>query len=207
MNDNELRPFWFTFCILASKVQSTGQFVDHRVDNDGHFENGKTYSSEFTSILIMAASEFENVAKKIIAVSGKSIRKNANIVSLSETLLNLFPHIGETIVSIPYKAFKPLDCWSVKTDESGKLKVEGLSWWRSYDLIKHQKSQHYKEGNLENCIFSVASLFVLNLYLIQLLSKDLKLLSGKPCEYFSTPYEPPFLVAHSNNQLPDFLKS
>ena len=71
-----------------------------------------------------------------------------------------------------------------------------LKWWFSYNKIKHDKSNYYKLANLENVLYSLAAIFIVeNLRIKELAESDsnadrdcpiapAKLLSGK----FNTRY-------------------
>lgn len=42
---------------------------------------------------------------------------------------------------------------------------ESLSWWDSYNQVKHHRAEHYESANLKVALFLIAALFVTDAYL------------------------------------------
>ncbi len=56
---------------------------------------------------------------------------------------------------------EPFRNWKV-TD-----KVLGLDWWMAHNESKHDGYRAFRQCNLKNCVNAIASLIILNLYLVQ----------------------------------------
>lgn len=93
MTESNIKENWYYFRSLANQLQQTEQFVDHSVNKRNKMLNGFTFSNEFAKILMLAASEFEVIAKALCKESGLDIRDNDNIVMLSKKILGKYPNI------------------------------------------------------------------------------------------------------------------
>lgn len=208
MTDSDIKFSWYYFCSLASQLKQTEQFVDHSVGVDGALANGKTYSNEFAKILMLAASEFEVIAKALCAESGITLRWNANIITITNGVKQAYPNIGETLVSTPYQSLKPLSNWRIETpSESRRSQLVGLDWWNEHNNVKHDRRVSFASANLENCVWSMASLMVLELYLSQRVLGNLDVISRIRNDYFSCGYGFSYLIATPQVTLPDFPRS
>ena len=89
--------------------------------------------------------------------------------------------------------------WSVDADN----RVIGLDWWRAYNSLKHNEVDSYKNATLENAVLSLASLYIVDLYLMYELCGSLSLAYYYPPVYFRSKY-----TAHTVNSgegsLPDY---
>ena len=93
----------------------------------------------------------------------------------------------------------PLDKWTVVSD-----KVEGINWWSDYNVIKHNRNSNFVSANLKNCVISMASLMVLELYLSQAVLRNLDAITSIGCCYFDCDYGLAYIVSNPGNKLPDF---
>ena len=208
MKESDIKHNWYYFCSLASQLDETEQFVDHSIDNKGNIVNGKTFSNEFAKLLMLSSSEFEVISKSLCIESGAKVAKNANIRTISKTLLKFYPRIGETAISTPYTTITPLKDWKIiqiqnkngKTDEI----VYGLSWWTPHNLIKHERNKHFELANLQNCVDSLASLMVLELYLSYVVLGNIDKIKAIGCKYFYCEYGLEKLMVNPGHVLPDF---
>ena len=81
-----------------------------------------------------------------------------NINKYREILTHKFPGLPEVEVAIPKHliSFKPwLDWLENRTPE----------WWNCYNKVKHERSQYFREANLENVLLATAGLCVFVSYL------------------------------------------
>ena len=136
MDQTEFLQHWNYFCSLASKLDSTRDYVYHGLKDDGHGEpimiHGNVYSDIFKQIIILSASEFEVVSKVLCGLCGETSK---NIVEISRALLQHFPKIIKTEIITAYYLAEPMKDWRI---ESGN-KVIGLEWWKAYNSLKHNE--------------------------------------------------------------------
>lgn len=204
MIEEEMRSNWYYFCSLSEQLYKTAQYVDHSVDGNNNMFNGNAFSYEFVKLIMLSSSEFEVMARKICNESGITIRKNANIIAISKALLGRYPQIGKTTIVTPYMKLQPLIGWHV--GRSGKKELLcGLNWWGIHNELKHERKDSFKKGTLNNCIESMASLMVLELYLDRI--TGLGVLEKVECEYFQNMYAPSHLITESGPPLPDFART
>ncbi|MDD4883690.1 hypothetical protein [Sulfuricurvum sp.] len=148
---------WSFFLSLESDLIDTTKYV--------HFseENFKTFSSQYSKIILTSASEFESVAKIFIRVLD-SEKKSGNIGEIKKSLLSEFPNIHKNIVTIARYGIeiRPFDNW----ENEGKL-----TWWDAYINIKHDRNKNFQEANLENALNALSALLVLNVYYYRYLYK------------------------------------
>ena len=81
--------------------------------------------------------------------------------------------------------------------------VDGIQWWDDYSNIKHQTFWKFNLTTLKNAVDALASLMVLELYLMQINLGDLMMSLNIESEYFSNEYAGAILCSKGNN-LPDF---
>ena len=208
MKESDIKHNWYYFRSLASQLAETEQFVDHSINDQGIIINGNTFSNEFAKLLMLSSSEFEVISKSLCIESGIKVAKNVNIVTISKALLNLYPLIGETAISTPYKTIKPLKDWKIiqKQTKNGKNKekLDGLSWWTPHNLIKHDRNNNFELANLQNCVDSLASLMVLELYLSYTVLGNIDKIKDIGCKYFDCEYGLENLMVNPGRLLPDF---
>ena len=214
MNNSEINYHWVYFKTLCSRLETTQSYVSHQIKFDNELTQKDVFSSEFEQIIILASIEFENVSKLICkTIKPDFDMKWANIKKITETILSRYPHIKETEIFSPFQVLKPLENWIIENEtnpETGKInkKVKGVTWWETYDDLKHQGYSVFEKANLKNAVDSLAALMVLELYYMKITLDDLSIAGSNPCEYFQTKY-----VSGGNglffelDPLPDFAKS
>ncbi|MCD8396006.1 MAG: hypothetical protein LUD12_02250 [Lachnospiraceae bacterium] len=212
MTEKEVLHYWNYFCSLTRRLQNTTQYVDHRADNNGNLKNGNVCSFEFQQIITLAAIEFENVSKIIcLEIDPDFNYKSSSIKNITKKILKEYPLITETEIDSDYQMLKPLEGWHIgkdKKDEEGKEgkdKVFGLEWWNDNTDLKHQAFIRFDSATLKNAVSSVASLMVMELYLMQIMLKTLVMAIDKKCDYFVCNYAGNILYT-GGEQLPDFQK-
>lgn len=198
MTEDDIKKNWNYFKSLAKQFQQTEQFVDHAMDSTGKLMNGKTFSNEFAKLLLLSASEFEVIAKALCTESGTSISNKANIKEISKTILSLYPNIINTKIDTPYQIIKPLAKWSATKPDFG------IPWWNAYNKIKHDRTNNFEAANLNNCLESLSSLMILELYLSQKVLGNLDVITPINCDYFDCEYGKSVLAINPGKKLPDF---
>lgn len=81
--------------------------------------------------------------------------------------------------------------------------IAGIPWWNAYDDLKHRSTDVFESATLENAVLSVASLYVINLYFMQIVIGNVDLVAGRPAMYFRNPYTTSLLATHVG-MLPEF---
>lgn len=143
-------PHWLYFIALEKELIESIPYVEI---GDG---NEKAFSTEYGKILFAACSEID-VLGKLICKRVISSSKADNIDEYSDEILVVYSKICSVEISVPrYEILlKPWNGWS---------RGNSPAWWTAYNKVKHERNMHYKKGNQENAIASLAGLFVLLMY-------------------------------------------
>ena len=204
MNENKYIQHWNYFCSITKQLESTIDYVYPGISTDNEEEikliHGDVYSNAFKQIILLASAEFEVLARNLCGTLDKSER---NIVEISQSILEKYPKLIETEVITMFWVGRPLKDWSVNLNSKNDKKVFGIDWWDAYIDMKHDKTDSFKKATLKNAVFSVASLFIIHLYLMNNQLEGLGLLNAYPPAYFKCKYEPEFVFA-AEGKLPDF---
>lgn len=199
MTKNEAYSSWLYFCSLVNRFENTIHYVDHSVDSNGELHNKNVFSNEFYTILFLSCSEFEVVSKCICVESGIIVTNNANIVELSDKILQKYPNIVQTEIESLYHTLLPLKDWKVINKQ-----VQGLKWWKAYGNLKHNRYNHFDEASLENCLYSLASLMILELYLQKIVCGNTDNTRNRMINYFTHKYSYAYMITEGGTRLPDF---
>ncbi|MBP6281805.1 MAG: hypothetical protein KA384_07145 [Leptotrichiaceae bacterium] len=149
-----LNNFWEYYCILEN------EFIDLRRYVELSQENFSTYSQEINKQLLSIGVEFENVCRHL---SGK-FDKKYNVCDFTTWASEIDGGIAH--VEIKLKSckeliiLKPFGSWI-----DGKY--ANSSWWKAYNLLKHNKIKNYKEGNLKNLTDALAALYFAEMYYVK----------------------------------------
>ena len=136
---------WNYFLAIEHDMLKTARYVEICKDNL------KTYSVEYTKIILAAASEVDVLLKQIyLALGGDKERPNFGDYyhAIKEKLPAFFL---EPLHFEQYNiGFDPFTEW-----ENG-LK---LSWHEAFNNLKHNRTENYKDANLENALLSLSALY------------------------------------------------
>lgn len=137
----------------------------------------KVYSTKIADMLLRTVSEIENISKELCKKenikfydSKKHVRQVVYFneyfqrleayYGLSTRLVNFtFDNCNDNIFVSKLMPFKK--DYSIKLN--GKEKAT-WSWYNAYNKIKHDRIKNFKQANLENLIYSLSALFLLNIY-------------------------------------------
>jgi len=157
MSVKELK-YWRYFLSIEDDFIKTLRYVD--LSND----NYKTYSIEYTRLLISACAEIETMLKLLCKTTGSNCEKY-NISKLKRKLyeheFGLMHEAGVNLSNYEIDEIIPFASWE-KDDSKGKL--VNPEWWKAYNSIKHDRDDRFKEANLENVIYAIAGLFIVEMY-------------------------------------------
>ena len=138
---------WDYYLVLERELVNSFNYVG--LSND----NFSTYSVEFAKMLLSICSEFDSVFKDYVEL--RSGNRPSNIKEAFECLsaLNDIAFVNEVVdIAINQSiSLKPFNAW-----------INGmyakLTWWDSYNAVKHDRGTYFRKANLENCLNSLAAL-------------------------------------------------
>jgi len=136
---------WNYYLAIEDDLINTSRYVEIA------FDNFKTYSVEYTKIIISAASEVDVLLKQIYSSLGhKKIKPNfKDYCGVIKDKLNSL--ITEQLCLEQYGlTLNPFIEWE-NNDQP--------SWHIAYNNLKHNRTLNYKEANLENALLSVGALY------------------------------------------------
>ncbi len=120
-------------------------------------------------------------------------------LTISKTVLGEFPRIIETKLDTSLWTSTPLDNWRVNQNN----RVEGIDWWKAYTAIKHDEAGSYQKATLENAVSAVSALYIIDLYVLYVVSGSLSVAVEYPNVYFRCKYTAS-VVNSGEGLLPDF---
>jgi hypothetical protein len=141
--------YWQHFLALEADFATTTRYVELAT------ENFRTYSTEYTKLLLATGSEIDVLCKVICEKLDPSApREN---IDDYRTCITAHTSIGteEVLVRRYGLTFRPWEAWT---------RGENPPWWRSYNKVKHQRDVHFANASLGNCATAVSGLFVAVLY-------------------------------------------
>ena len=180
-------PYWQYFLTIESDFAATARYVEICT------ENFKTYSVEYAKLLLAAASEVDVLCKLLC----ENLDPSASRDNINHYCACIAPrtdlHAEKVLIRRYDIELEPWAAWAGNSNPP---------WWRSYNNVKHQRDQFYPEANLENCINSVAALFVLVIYLHKADGSNARL-EPYP-QLLGREDEPGSLMLESDYTVPDF---
>ena len=136
---------WNYFLSIEEELINTSQFVEFDLDNL------KTFSIEYTKIILEACAEVDVLLTQIGKIfdqtkSQPNFKDHFKIIKA-----NVHSLITEKLCIDQYGIdIHPYEEWKID---------KKLDWHETYNNLKHNRGEYYKEGNLENSLYSVAALF------------------------------------------------
>jgi len=141
---------WDYYIALESDIKVLSRYIEF---DESNF---KVHSIELSRLLLSASSEVDVVMKELCKLVSPD-SKAENINGYKKIIKDNLPLIIDSDVVCPLYALT-LSPWS-------NWKKEGNpEWWKSYNKVKHERSNNYKRANLKNVLNSVAALFVINIH-------------------------------------------
>lgn len=121
--------------------------------------NFNCYSLKLLRLINSAMAEFEIIGKEVCtSISNDKNIEKYNISKLRDVILKEFPDLVKTkarVVDMDF-AFYPFDGWNT---------TSRLTWWDSYNKLKHDRNNYYDLANLQLAIESVAVLKIMTMIL------------------------------------------
>jgi hypothetical protein len=142
-------PHWNLYRSLENDLEICFRYVP---PDDKHDE---VTSDEFAKIILVAASEFENILSEF---AGRISMNCNNINQYHNCLTSIYPNAPFVTMSVPRysRDFAPLDDWTAS---------KGPDWWsKGYNKIKHDRLSSPGAPTLKRALFAVASVQVVLFY-------------------------------------------
>jgi hypothetical protein len=122
-----------------------------------HDNNKNTFSHRIYELFLRSCTEFENNCTGILKDNGYTKPDNFNIKDYFK--INAASKLNEYEVKINVWSpspitVKPFQDWNAATFTS-------LSWYQSYNDVKHNRSLNFSKASLENLIKSISGLYVI----------------------------------------------
>jgi hypothetical protein len=138
---------WNYFLALEQDVFTLARYIEFAD------RNMKTYSLEIARILLAGGSEVDVVAKLLVKHFDPHAKTN-NIDDYRPVITSSAPYISTTRVFMPRYGLDllPWENWQG---------ISNPDWWKSHNMVKHNRSDHFTEANLTNALNTLAGLFVL----------------------------------------------
>lgn len=145
-----IHQYWNHYIILEEDLIKTFRYVflDER--------NYQTFSFEYQRLLLAIGSELDVIFKLFCDFPG-SASKNINDYKTKIKQDGLMELDNKVIIN---KKFGNIE---LKPFGSG-LKHEVPKWWTAYNKVKHNRTEYVKEANLENVLFALSGLYLLEEY-------------------------------------------
>jgi hypothetical protein len=121
-------------------------------------ENFETFSHRIYELYLRSCTALEAVFKRILheadyQPSHQRLDIEDYFIVNSTNKLNEYETRLDSWRSCEYK-LKPFEAWD-------STNYVPLGWYQSYNNVKHDRDQNFKEANLRNLIMSIGGLFVL----------------------------------------------
>lgn len=149
MNRQELENrYWNYYKHIEDRFMETNKFVYFDKDNFN------VYSYAYISLLLVIGSEIDVLFKEIC---GYPDDKNKNMGDYKKDVFNKIPDLDQQEVRIGYFGLKILPFKDLRSQN-------GMTWWKNYNSVKHNRQTSIKLANLETVLNALAALFLLNRY-------------------------------------------
>ena len=141
---------WKYYLMLENKFLNILNYVELTTDNYN------TYSNEFAAFLQIVGAELDVFFKRYC---GFNLNDSKTISNYADFILTSYSDIRSQAISIIGKdiVIKPFENW----DQTRAR--QSLFWWDSFDNIKHNRVENFKDASLENCLYCLSALFLLEM--------------------------------------------
>ena len=184
MERNTFEMYWSYYLSIEKMMKITSQYVCPSE------RNKNTYSDEFMKIILLSCSEIDSILKVIckennilledrkynMSVYSKILLKQKDIKEMAYSPECATSSINDGIICFPFK------------DLDDKKLHAGLTWWRDYQKLKHNRLDNAELGNLENAVCAITAHYILLRIFMDMLPEN----SGR--EYVKEKYWSDYLV-------------
>lgn len=160
---------WNYFLAIEKDLETVSKYIEFSEDNFS------TYSIALTHILLSASSEVDVIMKQLCALLDADY-KTENIDQYRKVINDKLPlfRYEEVTINRFGMVLNPWNNW---------LTEENPDWWRSYNNVKHQRNNFYREANLKNTLNAVGALLVTVIYFYK---TSFKIEKGKDIDFTVT---------------------
>ena len=184
MERNTFEMYWSYYLSIEKMMKITSQYVCPSELNKN------AYSDEFMKIILLSCSEIDSILKVICRENNVLLEdRKYNMSIYAKTLLS-----QKDIKDMAYSpqcatssANKGIICFPFKDLDDKKLHA-GLTWWKDYQKLKHNRLDNAELGNLENAVYAITAHYILLRILMDMLPEN----SGR--EYVKEKYWSDYLV-------------
>lgn len=153
-----------------------------------HFDDNqlKIYSTKFVDLLLRISIEIESISKDLYKKNGGELNLldrlgNVRDLFFDTDCLNYLNNIWnicdkEVSIIALNTFFSKKENITIKPLLDANKRGKNI-WKKAYQAVKHNREENLKQANLKNCIWALASLFILNLYYLD----DKNLLNEQNC--------------------------
>ena len=120
--------------------------------------NYSTFSNEYASLIQSIGAELDSFFK-LYCYFNFNDRNYANVILQNE------PAIIDIELNVLSKqlSIKPFESWSISQP------AKSLSWWQSYNNIKHSRTENFTDSSLKNTLYILGALYILeSKYLVKI---------------------------------------
>ncbi len=156
----EFNDIWGYYLLLEEDFMKTIRYLE--LSQENYF----AYSDEFIKQYLTIGSELDVEFKNLCNVLKDT--KSKNICGYAATILNRYTKIFEVEVCVLTSNYKlrPFRKWNKsRSDWNANAPGALLSWWRSYNNVKHNRGVHKREANQKNVLNALSALYLLNVYI------------------------------------------
>ncbi|MBQ3309665.1 hypothetical protein IJG78_03245 [Candidatus Saccharibacteria bacterium] len=143
--------FWNYYKSIEKRVLELQDYVAFR---RGNF---RACSNEIISLVLLVGAEFDHLSKY---VCGFKLEEDHNIAEYRNWLVENWRSIDHITVELVEKRIKlhPFKDWNTSSN------IASPRWWRSYNFVKHDRSDNYSRGNLGTLLYALSALYALELF-------------------------------------------
>lgn len=147
-----LMPHWDYFRIVEADLEHSLRYVECDERNDSAF------SLEFAQLIMAACAEIDTVCKQLCRCLVPTGPQPDSLPGYAAVILARHSTLVNIAVTIPRydRLVRPWQGWT---------KADSPEWWRAYNKIKHNRTEHFDVASLANAIKATAGLMALVLYL------------------------------------------
>ena len=146
--------FWSRYMMIERDFIHLSEYV--KIDE----RNYSTFSNEILKQILLFNVEFENLLHQMAMELGVESGTMANYKTMLfntlhwDSIVNQKVKVLNTNIELePYKEWSQIG--------------HGVFWWSAYGELKHDMIANYTKGNLKVLLYSLAALYILELYVVK----------------------------------------
>lgn len=155
--------YWPVYQNLENEFLNITHFI--------HFDDNQlnTYSEKFVDLLLRIWVEIESISKQLYIDNGGQVITPESEMYFDTICIDYLEQIWKLSSKLVYISnasmyFSSDNSILYPLKKANKRGTSGSKWKRAYQAIKHNRFNNFKQGNLSNCINSLAALYILNIY-------------------------------------------